>query len=248
MWTLSSTCLPAVHNGVMNFSCFGCGSQNSREVAEQDSMFNPCLFSDRHSNVFCVPQFRPFPDHTLLTGEQLSHGFSYKTAHDWSLLLEMCMQLLMLLCGWPHPSQLTCMQDWLFLAVYRVRGVEYGLLVATFVAIMVMGLELGIAAGIVAASLLFAYNYSKVPVGPNVHNWLLDMTLCMISQGSHAYWMAPCVLSISMPTGVVSICCTAVLCGFAASCTLAPLLCLKDVHGLICTEQGVRLCPRLRST
>ncbi|KAA6425635.1 MAG: Sulfate Permease Family [Trebouxia sp. A1-2] len=59
-------------------------------------------------------------------------------------------------------------RDWLFLAVYRVRGVEYGLLVATFVAIMVMGLELGIAAGIVAASLLFAYNYSKVPVGPNV--------------------------------------------------------------------------------
>lgn len=39
---------------------------------------------------------------------------------------------------------------------------EYGLLVATFVAIMVMGLELGIAAGIIAASLLFAYNYSKV--------------------------------------------------------------------------------------
>jgi len=40
--------------------------------------------------------------------------------------------------------------------------VEYGLLIATFVAIMVLGLELGIAAGIVAASLLFAYNYSKV--------------------------------------------------------------------------------------
>lgn len=39
---------------------------------------------------------------------------------------------------------------------------EYGLLVATFVAIMAMGLELGIAAGIIAASLLFAYNYSKV--------------------------------------------------------------------------------------
>ena len=55
-----------------------------------------------------------------------------------------------------------CMQDWLFLAYQRVTGMEYGLLVATFVAIMVMGLELGIAAGIVAASLLFAYNYSKV--------------------------------------------------------------------------------------
>lgn len=55
-----------------------------------------------------------------------------------------------------------CLQDWLFLAYQRVTGMEYGLLVATFVAIMVMGLELGIAAGIVAASLLFAYNYSKV--------------------------------------------------------------------------------------
>lgn len=55
-----------------------------------------------------------------------------------------------------------CLQDWLFLAYLRVRGVEYGLLVATFVAIMVLGLELGIATGIVAASLLFAYNYSKV--------------------------------------------------------------------------------------
>ena len=54
------------------------------------------------------------------------------------------------------------LQDWLFLAYQRVRGVEYGLLVATFIAIMVSGLELGIAFGIVAASLLFAYNYSKV--------------------------------------------------------------------------------------
>ncbi len=72
------------------------------------------------------------------------------------------MPLLVLLCGWSRPSQLIHMQDWLFLAYNRVRGVEYGLLVATFVAIMVMGLELGIAAGIVAASLLFAYNYSKV--------------------------------------------------------------------------------------
>lgn len=41
---------------------------------------------------------------------------------------------------------------------------EYALLVATFVAIMVLGLELGIAAGIVAASLIFAYQYSKVTV------------------------------------------------------------------------------------
>ena len=50
----------------------------------------------------------------------------------------------------------------MFLAYQRVRGVEYGLLVATFVAIMGLGLELGIAAGIIAASLIFVYNYSKV--------------------------------------------------------------------------------------
>ncbi|KAL3148948.1 hypothetical protein ABBQ32_001807 [Trebouxia sp. C0010 RCD-2024] len=55
-------------------------------------------------------------------------------------------------------------RDWLFLAYQRVTAMEYGVLVATFVAIMAMGLELGIAAGIVGASLLFAYNYSKVLV------------------------------------------------------------------------------------
>lgn len=64
------------------------------------------------------------------------------------------------------------LQDWLFLAYQRVRGVEYGLLVATFIAIMLMGLELGIAAGIVAASLIFAYNYSKVG------------TVCLVLQGT----------------------------------------------------------------
>lgn len=62
----------------------------------------------------------------------------------------------------PLPSQgLRCLQDWLLLAYYRVRKVEYALLVATFVAIMALGLEVGIAAGIVAASLIFAYQYSK---------------------------------------------------------------------------------------
>ena len=49
---------------------------------------------------------------------------------------------------------------------------EYGVLVATFVAIMALGLELGIAAGIVGASLLFAYNYSKVCCLPSsAHAW-----------------------------------------------------------------------------
>ena len=74
----------------------------------------------------------------------------------------------MRLCGF--------LQDWLFLAYQRVTGMEYGLLVATFVAIMVMGLELGIAAGIIAASLLFAYNYSKVCFSLLLRWWRADHT------------------------------------------------------------------------
>lgn len=83
------------------------------------------------------------------------------------------------------------MQDWLFLAYHRVRGVEYGLLLATFVAIMVMGLELGIAAGIVAASLLFAYNYSKVP-GTKHAQSAAYITLCIGRNPTHIRWPLVC--------------------------------------------------------
>ena len=48
-------------------------------------------------------------------------------------------------------------QDWLFISYKRVSGVEYSLLVGTLVAIMALGLEAGIAAGIVAAACHFAY-------------------------------------------------------------------------------------------
>ncbi len=47
-------------------------------------------------------------------------------------------------------------------AFFRVTLVEYGLLLLTFGAIMVFGLEVGIAAGIMLAALLFSYQYSKV--------------------------------------------------------------------------------------
>ena len=47
-------------------------------------------------------------------------------------------------------------------AFFRVTLVEYGLLLLTFGAIMVFGLEAGIAAGIMLAALLFSYQYSKV--------------------------------------------------------------------------------------
>lgn len=57
----------------------------------------------------------------------------------------------------PNETEPPCVQDWLLLVCYRVRDV----VVTTFVASMVMGLELGSAAGIVAASLTFSYCYSK---------------------------------------------------------------------------------------
>ena len=48
-------------------------------------------------------------------------------------------------------------QDWLFIAAKRVSAVEYGLLLATFGLVMALGLEGGIAAGILLAALHFAY-------------------------------------------------------------------------------------------
>lgn len=98
----------------------------------------------------------------------------------------------------PHPWLLSVLrlstvtnckflQDWLLLAYYRVRKVEYALLVATFVAIMILGLELGIFAGIVAASLIFAYQYSKVMVETHVAScadlqWQASCLTCMQQQ------------------------------------------------------------------
>ncbi|KFM27070.1 Uncharacterized protein C24H6.11c [Auxenochlorella protothecoides] len=52
--------------------------------------------------------------------------------------------------------------DWLFIAYKRVSHVEYALLLATFGAITLWGLELGIAAGIAAAALHFTYSYARV--------------------------------------------------------------------------------------
>lgn len=72
------------------------------------------------------------------------------------------------------------MQDWLVLVYRKLRGVEYGLLLTTFGAIMVLGLELGIAVGIAAASVLFAYNYSKVvPCASDKHCTHLTSIQCI---------------------------------------------------------------------
>ncbi|KAL6776708.1 hypothetical protein ACKKBF_B30640 [Auxenochlorella protothecoides x Auxenochlorella symbiontica] len=54
------------------------------------------------------------------------------------------------------------LKDWLFIAYKRVSHVEYALLLATFGAITLWGLELGIAAGIAAAALHFTYSYARV--------------------------------------------------------------------------------------
>lgn len=51
----------------------------------------------------------------------------------------------------------TILQDWLFISYKRVDGVEYALLLATFGLVLAMGLEAGIAGGILLAALHFAY-------------------------------------------------------------------------------------------
>lgn len=53
-------------------------------------------------------------------------------------------------------------KDWLLLSYQKVRPVEFGLLWATFLLIWMVGLELGICAGIVLACMLFSYSYAKV--------------------------------------------------------------------------------------
>ncbi len=60
-------------------------------------------------------------------------------------------------CTQPRPPQ-----DWLLLSYHKVRLVEFGLLWVTFLLICGLGLELGIALGIVGACLLFAYSYARV--------------------------------------------------------------------------------------
>ena len=45
-----------------------------------------------------------------------------------------------------------------------MSGVEYGLLLATFGAVLAVGLEGGIAAGILAAALHFAWAYTRTSV------------------------------------------------------------------------------------
>lgn len=60
----------------------------------------------------------------------------------------------------PHPSLTHCLP----LSSLTSIGAEYGLLLATFTAILQLGLEGGIAAGVVLATLYFALAYARSQV------------------------------------------------------------------------------------
>lgn len=56
------------------------------------------------------------------------------------------------------------LKDWLFISFKKVSPVEYLLLLGTFAAIIAVGLEWGIALGVLAAAAHFAIEYANVSV------------------------------------------------------------------------------------
>lgn len=60
------------------------------------------------------------------------------------------------------------MADWLVRSRGRVHRAEYGTIWVTFFAICWLGLELGMAAGVLMAMSLFIYDYARVPVAQRV--------------------------------------------------------------------------------
>lgn len=56
------------------------------------------------------------------------------------------------------------LKDWLVISFKKISGVEYGLLIFTFLAVAYYGLEIGIIAGIFGASMLFSVAYSSTTV------------------------------------------------------------------------------------
>jgi SulP family sulfate permease len=55
-------------------------------------------------------------------------------------------------------------KDWLYIAAKKVAPIEFAMIVGTFFAVAAFGLELGIAAGILAAALHFAIEYARMSV------------------------------------------------------------------------------------
>lgn len=55
--------------------------------------------------------------------------------------------------------------DWLIHSFHKLSRTEYVLLLATFLATVQLGLELGIGIGIVMATLFFAFAYARVSAG-----------------------------------------------------------------------------------
>ena len=56
------------------------------------------------------------------------------------------------------------MLDWLVLSRSKVHPIEYGVILCTFFMINLVGLELGMACGVLVAMASFIYDYAKVPV------------------------------------------------------------------------------------
>jgi SulP family sulfate permease len=59
--------------------------------------------------------------------------------------------------------------DWLFRSCSKVSRAEYVLLLATFLAIMQLGLEQGVAAGMLLCTIYFAVTYARVRRGGGGH-------------------------------------------------------------------------------
>jgi hypothetical protein len=68
--------------------------------------------------------------------------------------------------------------DWLVRSAAKVSPVEYYLLLATFVAIMQLGLEYGVAAGILMCTIYFAFRYAQVRGGAGGRGGALQLRSC----------------------------------------------------------------------
>ncbi len=55
-------------------------------------------------------------------------------------------------------------KDWLYIAAKKVSPIEFAMIVGTFLAVAAFGLEVGIAAGVLAAALHFAVEYARMSV------------------------------------------------------------------------------------
>ncbi|KAG1670994.1 hypothetical protein FOA52_014384 [Chlamydomonas sp. UWO 241] len=88
-------------------------------------------------------------------------------------------------------------RDWLIFSYRKLSTAEYILLWASFVAIMLWGLEAGIGAGIVMATLAFAYQYAESTVS--------HLSPAPASSGNMHSYSRQAVLEILLPRRVVAL-------------------------------------------